>query len=71
MTEGNLINSAGMAAAGPMLGLLYAALLPFIGIAVLLKVSIQKALDSSLVSAGSASFSWRPGESYLTGKKKK
>ena len=56
---------------GPVLGLLYAAFLPFIGIAMLIKVVGQKIAGGAFSSARStASFGWRPSESYLAGKKK-
>ncbi len=57
---------------GPVLGLLYAAFLPFIGIAMVAKLVMQKIGRAALgpVRSG-ASFGWRPSESYLAGKKKK
>ncbi len=57
---------------GPVLGLLYAAFLPFIGIAMVAKLIMQKIGRAALgpVRSG-ASFGWRPSESYLAGKKKK
>ena len=56
----------------PVIGLLYAAFLPFIGIAMLVKLVGQKAGGGIMEMAhGSASFGWRPSESYLTGKKKR
>jgi len=55
----------------PVLGLLYAAFLPFIGIAMLVKLVAQKAGGGVMEMVhGSASFGWRPSESYLSGKKK-
>jgi hypothetical protein len=58
--------------AAPVLGLLYAAFLPFIGIAMLVKLLARKigggAMDAVM---GTAHFGWRPGESYLAGKRKK
>lgn len=56
----------------PILGLLYAAFLPFIGIAMLVKLVARK-LGGGVMEAlqGSASFGWRPSESYLSGRKKK
>ena len=57
--------------AGPVLGLIYALFLPFIGIAMLVKLVGQKAGSGVMEMVhGSASFGWRPSESYLTGKKK-
>ena len=56
-------------AAGPILGLLYAAFLPFIGIAMLLKVAASKVFGSALERfAAVTSFNWRPSEAYLAGK---
>ena len=55
----------------PVIGLMYAAFLPFIGIAMLAKLVGQKAGGGVMEMVhGSASFGWRPSESYLTGKKK-
>ena len=56
-------------AAGPVLGLLYAAFLPFIGIAMLLKVAATKVFGSTFERfAAVTSFNWRPSEAYLAGK---
>jgi hypothetical protein len=64
--------AAGILFMGPVLGLLYAAFLPFIGIAMVLKLVIQKIGRAVLTPVRSgASFGWRPSESYLAGKKKK
>jgi len=54
----------------PVLGLVYAAFLPFIGIAMLVKLMGQK-IGGGVLEAiqGSASFGWRPSESYLSGRK--
>ena len=63
--------AAAVIVAAPALGLLYAAFLPFIGIAMLVKLVGQKAGGGVMEMVhGSASFGWRPSESYLTGKKK-
>ena len=63
--------AAAIVVAAPALGLLYAAFLPFIGIAMLVKLVGQKAGAGVMEMVhGSASFGWRPSESYLTGKKK-
>ena len=57
-------------AAGPFLGLLYAAFLPFIGIAMLVKLVSARALGGAVdTAARGASFGWRPVEAYLTGKR--
>ena len=64
--------AAAIIVAGPVLGLMYAAFLPFIGIAMLVKLVGQKAGSGVMdLVHGSASFGWSPSESYLTGKKKK
>ncbi len=63
--------ATGIVALAPVLGLVYAVFLPFIGIAMLVKVVLQKV--ASVVTAPTqraASFGWRPSESYLAGKKK-
>lgn len=66
------IPAAGILAAGPLLGLLYAVFLPFIGIAMLVTLVGQKALAGVANMIGSTvSFGWRPLEAYLGGKKKK
>jgi hypothetical protein len=63
--------ATGIIVLGPILGLLYAAFLPFIGIAMLIKIVFQKIAGGVLSSARSmASFGWRPSESYLAGKKR-
>jgi hypothetical protein len=63
--------ATGIVALGPILGLLYAAFLPFIGIAMLVKVVFQKVASAvTAPTKRAASFGWRPSESYLAGKKK-
>lgn len=63
--------ASGLLVAGPILGLVYAAFLPFIGIAMVVKLLAQK-MAGSLVDAmrTTPSFSFRPGESYLAGRKR-
>ena len=64
--------AAAIIVAGPVLGLMYAVFLPFIGIAMLVKLVAQKAGGGVMEMVhGSASFGWRPSESYLSGKKAK
>ena len=64
--------AAAIIVVGPVLGLMYAAFLPFIGIAMLVKLVAQKAGGGVMELAhGSASFGWRPSESYLSGRRKK
>ena len=59
--------AAAIIVAGPVLGLMYAAFLPFIGIAMLVKLVGQKAGSGVMeLVHGSASFGWSPSESYLT-----
>lgn len=64
--------AAAIIVTAPVLGLLYAAFLPFIGIAMLVKLVAQKigggAMDAVM---GTAHFGWRPSESYLAGKRKR
>ncbi len=63
--------AAAIIVVAPVLGLLYAAFLPFIGIAMLVKLLGQKIGGGVLETIqGSASFGWRPSESYLSGRKK-
>ncbi|MFZ2197472.1 MAG: hypothetical protein WAV13_07060, partial [Thermodesulfovibrionales bacterium] len=62
--------AAAIIVAGPVLGLMYALFLPFIGIAMVVKLVGQKAGAGVMEMVhGSASFGWRPSESYLTGRK--
>lgn len=57
-------------AIAPVLGLLYAVFLPFIGIAMFVKLLAQKIGGGVLETVqSSASFGWRPSESYLSGRK--
>jgi len=63
--------ATGIVALGPVLGLVYAAFLPFIGIAMLVKVILRKVATAvTAPTQRAASFGWRPSESYLAGKKK-
>ena len=64
--------AAAIIVAAPVLGLVYAAFLPFIGIAMLLKLVAQKLGGGVMETVQrSASFAWRPSESYLSGRKNK
>ncbi len=65
--------SAGvMLLAGPIIGLVYVVLLPFIGIATVAVVAARKVVGGVLNLVGkSLSFGWRPRTAYLSGKKKK
>ncbi len=56
----------------PAIGLLYAALFPFIGLVVVLMAAVRKVAGSvASLTVKSLSFHWRPKNAYLTGKKKK
>ena len=56
--------------AGPVLGLVYAVFLPFIGIAMFVAILLKKLFGGALQAAQKeASFSWKPSEAYLAGKK--
>ena len=58
--------------AGPVIGLLYAVFLPFIGIAMTLMLVGKKLISGIVhVAVKSTSFGWRPIESYLDGKQRK
>ena len=64
--------AAAVVVAAPALGLLYAAFLPFIGIAMLVKLVGEKIGGGVMESVqSSASFGFRPSESYLSGRKKR
>jgi len=57
--------------AGPILGLVFAIFLPFIGIAMSLGQVGRKIAGSAVGNAAqSVSFGWRPIEAYLTGRKR-
>ena len=59
-------------AAGPVLGLLYAAFLPFIGLAIVAKMLFTKLFGRTLEGLSRvAAFNWSPAESYLAGKRHK
>ncbi len=58
--------------AGPFLGLIYAVILPFIGIAMLLQLIGKKVIAGLHELIGSAAaFTWSPVRAYLTGRKGK
>ncbi len=57
-------------AAAPLLGLLYAIFLPFIGIAMLVRVIFAKLLGRTAEEVSKvALFNWSPSAAYLAGKK--
>ena len=61
-----------MLMAAPVIGLVFAVFLPFIGIAMTISL-IGKKLANAVTeaAAGSMSFGWRPVQAYLTGRKQK
>jgi hypothetical protein len=60
-----------MLISGPVIGLLYAVLMPFIGIATVAALSIRIGLGALYRPASkTVSFGWRPQNAYLSGKKK-
>ena len=64
------IPSTGILILAPIIGLVYAVFLPFIGIAMMVKLIGQKVFGGAVKTAStSASFGWRPNEAYLAGKK--
>ncbi|HXY54793.1 MAG TPA: hypothetical protein VEM40_09015 [Nitrospirota bacterium] len=57
---------------GPIIGLLYAILLPIIGIVTVAALAVYKILGGLYdLAAKSISFGWTPKSAYLSGKKKK
>jgi hypothetical protein len=66
------MSTAGVLLAGPVLGLLYAVFLPFIGIAMTLVLVGRKLISAVVqVAVKSTSFGWRPIEAYLDGKQRR
>jgi hypothetical protein len=65
------ISAGFMLLAGPIIGLLYVVLLPFIGIVTVTAVAARKVIGGAFNLIGkSLSFGWRPRTAYLSGKKK-
>lgn len=59
-------------AAGPVLGLIYAAFLPFIGLAIIARMVFTKLFGKTLEGLSRvAAFNWSPAEAYLAGKRSK
>ena len=59
-------------AAGPVIGLIFAVFLPFIGIVMTLGMVGRKLGEAVAdAAAGSMSFGWRPIEAYLAGRKRR
>lgn len=57
-------------AAGPVLGLLYAAFLPFIGIAMVMQLVLTKIFAVTVGEVARVStFNWSPAASFLAGRK--
>jgi len=57
-----------MLAIAPVLGLIYALFLPFIGLAMFAGLIAQKVVGGALEGlARAVSFGWRPSEAYFTG----
>ncbi|MBA4372564.1 MAG: hypothetical protein C0402_06840 [Thermodesulfovibrio sp.] len=57
-------------AAGPALGLLYAAFLPFIGIAMVMQLALTKIFAVTIGEMSKVStFNWSPAASFLAGRK--
>jgi hypothetical protein len=64
--------TAVMLMAAPVIGLVFAVFLPFIGIAMSVKLIGEKLVQGvASAAAGSVSFGWRPIEAYLAGRKRK
>lgn len=61
-----------MLLSGPVIGLVYAILMPIIGIATVAILGAYRVLKGMYnLAAKTISFGWRPGNAYLSGKKKK
>ena len=57
---------------GPIVGLLYAILMPVIGIATVAALAVRKVLEGPYhLVAKSISFGWQPKNAYLAGRKNK
>lgn len=66
------MSSGIMLLTGPVMGLLYAVLMPFIGIVTVAALAAGTlATGFYNLAVKSVSFGWRPGNAYLSGKKKK
>ena len=59
-------------ALGPVLGLIYAAFLPFIGLAIVAKMVFTKLFGRTLEGLSRvAAFNWSPAQAYLAGRQHK
>lgn len=66
------MSSGVMLLSGPVVGLLYAVMVPFIGIATVMVLTGRTVLGGLYnLAAKSVSFGWRPRNAYLAGKKKR
>jgi len=66
------MSSGVMLLSGPVIGLLYTILMPFIGLATVATLAGCEILGSVYhVAEKSVSFGWHPSNAYLSGKKKK
>ena len=66
------MSSAVMLLSGPVIGLLYAILMPFIGIATVATLAVREVLGGLYeLVAKSISFGWQQKNAYLAGKKHK
>jgi len=65
-------NPMAILAVAPVLGLIYAVFLPFIGIAILLRVAVAKMFGSTAEGLSRvATFNWSPSAAYLAGRRHK
>ena len=65
------VHPAAILFAAPVLGLVYAVFLPFIGLAMAASVILKKLFGGLAQSAyRGAAFSWQPSEAYLAGKRR-
>ncbi len=66
------MSSGVMLLSGPVIGLLYSIVMPFLGIATVAALGVRSVLGGVChAAAKSMSFGWRPRNAYLSGKKKK
>ncbi len=66
------MSPAVMLVSGPVIGLIYAIMMPFLGLATAAALGTSAALGGIYrAAAKSVSFGWRPKNAYLSGKKKK
>ncbi|TAN41781.1 MAG: hypothetical protein EPN25_04420 [Nitrospirae bacterium] len=66
------VNPVVILAAGPVVGLLFAAFLPFIGIAIVLQMLLVKIFTVSMDEVAKvSSFNWSPARAYLAGRRQK